>query len=51
MIMCCEEHMELAIDVYVDNHEKAPEIYSLSVDKYDGICEYCSRQAAYIVGN
>ena len=42
MIACCEEHIELAIDVYVDKTEQAPEISRIFVDKKKKVCEFCS---------
>lgn len=51
MIACCEEHIELAIDVYVDKTEQAPEISRIFVDKKKKVCEFCSKQAEYMVGN
>lgn len=51
MIVCCTEHLELAIDVYVDKMEQAPEISTIPVDKQEESCEFCARQAEYMVGN
>ncbi len=52
MIYCCEEHVELALDVVVDEYEVAPVLKELSAeDKLSTRCEYCDKQAAYIVGN
>ncbi len=51
MFVCCEEHVELAIDMYVDKADKAPEITYISVDNREKQCDFCSNQAVYMVGN
>ncbi|GMB09789.1 CxxH/CxxC protein (TIGR04129 family) [Thermolongibacillus altinsuensis] len=51
MWKCCEEHVDLAIDMYVDEMEAAPEIQSVPVDKSDERCDFCQNRAAYVVGN
>lgn len=52
MIHCCEEHIELALDVYVDNHETPPDMKRLLEDeKLLTTCEFCQNQATYVVGN
>jgi CxxH/CxxC protein (TIGR04129 family) len=51
MYKCCEEHIELAIDMYIDERETAPEIEKISVDKQVLHCDFCKNQAIYIVGN
>ncbi|MDX8360945.1 MULTISPECIES: CxxH/CxxC protein [Bacillaceae] len=49
---CCDEHIDLAIDMYVDEHEIAPEINMLNEEeKLSTCCEFCRNQATYIVGN
>lgn len=49
---CCEEHIELAIDMYVDEHEIAPEIEKIrEINKLSTTCELCANLAVYIVGN
>lgn len=52
MIFCCLEHVDLALDVVVDEYEVAPILKELSAEeKLSTTCEYCEKQAAYIVGN
>ncbi|HZG59107.1 MAG TPA: CxxH/CxxC protein [Anoxybacillus sp.] len=51
MYKCCEEHIELAIDMYIDEKEAAPEIEKISVDKQALHCDFCKNKAIYIVGN
>lgn len=52
MIKCCKEHVELALDVYVDEYELAPEMKELSGDeKLSTTCEFCQNLAIYVVGN
>ncbi|MDQ0228127.1 CxxH/CxxC protein [Metabacillus niabensis] len=48
----CEEHIELAIDMYVDEKELAPEIEKLDNSrKLSTSCDLCTNPAVYIVGN
>ncbi|WP_069202973.1 CxxH/CxxC protein [Bacillus testis] len=52
MIYCCKEHVELALDVVVDEYETAPVMMELTEEqKLSTSCEYCSEQAIYMVGN
>ncbi|MBA4538298.1 CxxH/CxxC protein [Bacillus aquiflavi] len=52
MIYCCEEHIELALDIIVDEYETAPKMTKLSEEeKLSTGCEYCKNQAIYLVGN
>jgi CxxH/CxxC protein (TIGR04129 family) len=49
-VNCCLEHVELALDIVVDETEEAPIMKEL--DKELCItCEYCENNATYIVGN
>lgn len=48
---CCEDHIELAIDMYVDEKEIAPEIEKVDQDgKLSTRCQMCDKQAVYVVG-
>jgi CxxH/CxxC protein (TIGR04129 family) len=52
MIYCCLEHVELAMDIVVDEHEVAPQLTEISEDKkLSTTCEYCGNNAVYIVAN
>ena len=52
MIYCCKEHVELALDVFVDENEIAPVLKELTdEEELSTICEYCEKQAVYIVAN
>ncbi len=52
MIYCCEEHVELALDVIVDDYVTAPKLEKITgEDKISTTCEYCRNQAVYIVAN
>ncbi|WP_081707828.1 CxxH/CxxC protein [Bacillus massiliigorillae] len=52
MINCCKEHVELALDVMVDEHEVAPVLTELTEEeKLSTTCEYCNNKAIYVVGN
>lgn len=44
-IFSCEEHIDMAIDDYVNFFEEAPEILNIDTGK----CEYCDRVACYSV--
>ncbi|KIL49258.1 cxxH/CxxC protein [Jeotgalibacillus soli] len=51
-IFCCQEHVELGIDVFVDEEETFPSLNT--VDNSSNLstdCEYCQNKAAYIVSN
>ncbi len=52
MIYCCKEHVELALDVVVDEHEVAPELKEFTQENELLItCEYCNNPAIYMVAN
>ncbi|HLU22138.1 MAG TPA: CxxH/CxxC protein [Bacillaceae bacterium] len=52
MIYCCLEHVELALDIIVDEYETAPILQEIeSEGKLSTTCEYCNKTATYIVGN
>lgn len=51
MIYCCEEHVELALDVVVDDFETAPKLEKLANNQLSTGCEYCQKSAVYVVGN
>ncbi|WP_456277219.1 CxxH/CxxC protein [Bacillus sp. AK128] len=52
MIKVCSEHIELAIDIMVDEKEIAPEINLLTEEeKLSTTCEYCQNNAIYVVTN
>ncbi|MDG5472380.1 CxxH/CxxC protein [Jeotgalibacillus sp. ET6] len=51
-IYCCEEHVELALDVFVDEEETFPELRTVdNPERLSTNCEYCRNQAAYLVEN
>ncbi|RIW31605.1 CxxH/CxxC protein [Bacillus salacetis] len=52
MIYCCKEHVELAMDVIVDEYEVAPKLEQLKdTHGLSTTCEYCENEAEYIVAN
>ncbi|MCP3739919.1 CxxH/CxxC protein [Rossellomorea sp. BNER] len=52
MIYCCKEHVELAMDIVVDEYEVAPVLEQLTEEqRLSTICEYCENNATYIVAN
>ncbi|RDI40902.1 CxxH/CxxC protein [Falsibacillus pallidus] len=52
MIYCCKEHVELALDVIVDEYETAPVMKVLSEEEQlSTTCEYCENKPVYLVAN
>ncbi|UUZ82518.1 CxxH/CxxC protein [Paenibacillus sp. P26] len=54
MHVVCKEHLELAIDMFVDEYEDAPDIVDLEVTKFSGWdppphCERCSAPGRFLV--
>ncbi|TDL32025.1 CxxH/CxxC protein [Jeotgalibacillus sp. S-D1] len=51
-IYCCKEHVELALDVFVDEEETFPALCTVdNPNDLSTTCEYCSSTSAYIVEN
>lgn len=52
VIYCCLEHVELALDIIVDEHEVAPILEEVQQSELSTpICEYCQNPALYMVSN
>jgi CxxH/CxxC protein (TIGR04129 family) len=52
MPYCCIEHVDLALDEVVKEHETAPIFEKLeSVENIQPTCAYCGKLAIYVVGN
>ncbi|MFT4414557.1 CxxH/CxxC protein [Fredinandcohnia humi] len=52
MIKCCEEHVELALDIIVDEHEVPPTMTKIEGEnELSTTCEFCQNRAVYVVGN
>lgn len=54
MYCVCKEHVELAIDKFVDEYEDAPDIVDLVTTKFTeweapATCELCDHIAEYLV--
>jgi len=52
--ICCKEHLELAIDHFVDNYEDAPDVYNLddvtfTAWKAPNCCEFCQNESQFLV--
>lgn len=48
MYYCCEDHVELALDIVVDENELAPILEKLEPEKQLSThCHFCSQQAIY----
>ncbi|KIL42852.1 hypothetical protein KP77_34820 [Jeotgalibacillus alimentarius] len=51
-ILCCKEHVEMGLDVIVDETEKLPDLKTVdNNDELSTKCEYCDETAIYIVEN
>ncbi|MFD3450536.1 CxxH/CxxC protein [Microbacteriaceae bacterium 4G12] len=51
-IPCCDEHVELALDIIVDEFEVSPFIHTVdNTDSSAKICEFCQNKARYVVSN
>ena len=51
MIYSCEEHVEIALDDIVDKYQTYPVLSQIAVDNPSTSCEYCEKQAVYMVAN
>ncbi|WP_445489216.1 CxxH/CxxC protein [Niallia sp. 03133] len=52
MIYSCEEHIDIAIDTVVNEHETFPILEKIPEDKkLSTTCEYCKNTAIYMVAN
>ena len=48
MYYCCENHIELAIDMIVDEEEVAPIMEKLELEeRLSTVCNYCAEKAIY----
>lgn len=49
---CCQDHIELALDMYIDEYELPPEMRLLTENEMlSTTCEFCQNKAIYVVGN
>ncbi|MEX2104490.1 MAG: CxxH/CxxC protein [Bacilli bacterium] len=54
MFVVCSEHVELAIDQFVDEYEDAPDIHLLEDTRFTAwtspaTCEFCGQVPKYLV--
>ncbi|MBD2860685.1 MULTISPECIES: CxxH/CxxC protein [Paenibacillus] len=54
MFVVCKEHVELAIDMFVDEYEEAPDIYDLNKVSFTAweppaTCERCGNKPQFLV--
>ncbi|MCI3924753.1 CxxH/CxxC protein [Paenibacillus sp. TRM 82003] len=54
MYVVCKEHLELALDRFVDEFEDAPDVMDLAETSFSAwappaTCEECERAAKYLV--
>jgi CxxH/CxxC protein (TIGR04129 family) len=54
MYVVCTEHLERAIDDFVDEFEEAPDVYRLSEVSFTAWtppehCDFCQRESAFLV--
>ncbi len=51
-IFCCKEHVELALDVLIDETEEVPLLKTVDNQvELSTNCEYCNEPAIYLVEN
>ncbi|MFB1081552.1 CxxH/CxxC protein [Jeotgalibacillus sp. JSM ZJ347] len=51
-IFCCKEHVELALDVLIDETEEVPLLKTVdNQQELSTKCEYCDEPAIYLVEN
>ncbi|MBP0724921.1 CxxH/CxxC protein [Bacillus sp. RG28] len=51
-IYSCLEHVEFALDDYVDKYNQVPVLNNVEdANKLSTTCEYCQNKAIYIVSN
>ncbi|NWQ40844.1 CxxH/CxxC protein [Bacillus sp. EB106-08-02-XG196] len=51
MVYCCEEHVDLALDLVMVGFETLPILSKVTGDNLSTGCEYCQNRAVYIVAN
>ncbi|MCA1026612.1 CxxH/CxxC protein [Cytobacillus sp. FSL W7-1323] len=52
MIYSCEEHIDIAIDTIVDEHETFPVLTKCAPEEnLSTTCEFCPNPAIYMVAN
>ncbi|MEB3103202.1 CxxH/CxxC protein [Ferviditalea candida] len=54
MYVVCKDHVELAIDKFIDEYEKAPDIVDLQEVEFSaweqpGHCDHCRQEARFLV--
>ncbi|WP_134702344.1 CxxH/CxxC protein [Ammoniphilus sp. YIM 78166] len=54
MFVCCMEHVEIAIDDFVDEYEDAPDIYKLKETNFTAWtvparCDFCEKEPIFLV--
>ena len=54
MYVVCEEHLESAIDRFVEEYEEAPDVVDLRETSFSAwtppaVCEQCARPSRYLV--
>jgi CxxH/CxxC protein (TIGR04129 family) len=54
MFICCKEHMEEALDRFVDEYEEAPDVYLLAETSFTAwtapeSCDFCERHPIYLL--
>ncbi|AOK92994.1 CxxH/CxxC protein [Paenibacillus polymyxa] len=54
MYVVCKEHVELAIDMFVDEYEDAPDVVDLKETKFSDWdppvkCKECEKKAEFLV--
>jgi CxxH/CxxC protein (TIGR04129 family) len=50
-IYCCKEHVELALDIIVDETEMVPVLEEVTEEETHIPCGYCAKDSTYVVRN
>ncbi|HJV45400.1 MAG TPA: CxxH/CxxC protein [Bacillota bacterium] len=54
MFVSCRDHMDLAIEQFLDEYEDAPDIYKLKETSFTAWtvparCDFCDREPIYLI--
>jgi CxxH/CxxC protein (TIGR04129 family) len=49
IIYACEDHVEMALDDYINESETAPKLMKIQDEKQK--CSYCREEAKYLITN
>jgi CxxH/CxxC protein (TIGR04129 family) len=54
MLVVCKDHLELALEIFVDEYEEAPDVYALAATSFKAWappdhCDRCQQAPVYLV--